>query len=67
LFLEPGLHVATLFRGGGSLAPGDGLLEMLGPILLTQRVSDDEVRRVDPAKASSLCGRWLDWVEVARE
>jgi hypothetical protein len=66
LFLEPGLHVATLFRGGGSLAPGDGLLEMLGPILLTQRVSDDEVRRVDPAKASSLCGRRLDWVEAVR-
>jgi energy-converting hydrogenase Eha subunit E len=66
LYLQPGQHTVTLFRGGGSLEPGDGLLEMLGPILLTQRPAGSEVRHVDPAKASSLCGRWLDWVEAVR-
>jgi hypothetical protein len=66
LFLPPGQHTVTLFRGGGSLEPGDGLLEMLGPILITQRQADSEVHHIEPAKASSLCGRWLDWVEAVR-
>jgi hypothetical protein len=66
--LDPGRHVVTLFRGGGSLEPGDGLLEMLGPILLTQRFAEPSaVERVPAARAESLCGRWLDWVEVVRD
>ena len=65
--LDPGRHVVTLFRGGGSLDPGDGLLEMLGPIVLRQRVDDPyAVHRLPAARAESLCGRWLDWVEVVR-
>src|SRR5262245_55309060 len=67
LSLQPGRHVVRLVRPSGSFEPGDGVLEMLGPIMLTQQLSDDEVRRVEPAKASSLCGRWLDWVEVVRD
>jgi hypothetical protein len=66
--LDPGRHVVTLFRGGGSLEPGDGLLEMLGPILLTPRLEDPHaVHRLPAARAESLCGRWLDWVEVVRD
>jgi hypothetical protein len=66
--LDPGRHVVTLFRGGGSLRPGDGVLEFLGPILLTQRLDDPyAVRRVPAARAESLCGRWLDWVEAVRD
>jgi hypothetical protein len=66
MFLQPGKHTVTLFRGGGSLEPGDGLLEMLGPILLTQDLPDSGVHRIEPARATSLCGRWLDWVEAVR-
>lgn len=65
--LEPGRHVVTLFREGGSLEPGDGLVEMLGPILLRQRLDDQyAVRRLPAGRAESLCGRWLDWLEVVR-
>jgi hypothetical protein len=63
--LEPGRHTVSLFRGGGSLVPGDGVLELLGPIVLKPRRSDEyEVRYVDSGQARSLCGRWLDWIEV---
>jgi hypothetical protein len=65
--LDEGRHTVTLFRGGGSLKPGDGVLEMLGPILLSRSQADPfAVRRIEPEDSASLCGRWLDWVEVAR-
>jgi hypothetical protein len=65
--LDRGRQIVTLLRGGGSLAPGDGVLESLGPVLLTPREPDEyAVRYVEPGQATSLCGRWLDWIEVVR-
>ena len=63
--LDRGRHSVTLNRGGGSLAAGDGLLELLGPVLLTRHMAEPYAARVvDPAEAESLCGRRLDWFEI---
>jgi hypothetical protein len=65
--LGRGRHVVTLLRGGGSLEPGDGVLELLGPIVLERRVSEPyAVHYVRPDNAASLCRRRLDWIEVVR-
>jgi hypothetical protein len=65
--LEAGRHVATLFRRGGSPTPEDGVMEMLGPIVLSKRIADEySVRYVEPGDAASLCGRPLDWLEIIR-
>jgi hypothetical protein len=65
--LNRGRHIVTLLRGGGSLAPGDGVIELLGPILLAPRTAHENgVEYVEPKAATSLCGRWLDWLEVVR-
>jgi hypothetical protein len=65
--LGRGRSVVMLVRGGGSLRPGDGVLEMLGPILLTEDLPHaDAVRRIPPKQARTLCGKWLDWLEVVR-
>jgi hypothetical protein len=63
--LDRGRNVTTLNRGGGSLSPGDGVLELLGPVVLVQDVPDPyAVRYGQSAEARSLCGRRLDWLEV---
>jgi hypothetical protein len=65
--LDRGRHVVTLLRGGGSLEPGDGVLEQLGPIVLVRRVPNAyAIHYVRASKAASICGRRLDWVEVVR-
>ena len=65
--LDRDRHIVELSRGGGTLRPGDGLLELLGPVVLVRR--DDEAYRArfaDPDEAGSLCGRRLDWFELVR-
>jgi hypothetical protein len=65
--LERGRHVIRLIRGGGSLAAGDGVLELLGPVVLARQVPDPyAVRYTEPAAAPTLCGRRLDWLEIIR-
>jgi hypothetical protein len=65
--LDRGRRVVTLLRGGGSLEPGDGVLELLGPIVLTKQITNSEmVRFVRPDQAATLCGRRLDWIELVR-
>ena len=61
--LGGGSHAIGLVRGGAAPLPGDGrdegyqavFLEPVAPVLL---------ERVPPARASSLCGRRVDWVEL---
>lgn len=60
-----GSHEATLTRGGGGLAPGDGFVGALGPLAF-ERLGAPEPLRVQPERARSLCGRELDWVERVR-
>ena len=66
--LDRGRHTLRLVRGGGSLEPGDGLLEMIGPVTFTERIPEPySVRYVRPDEAARLCNRSLDWLEVVRQ
>jgi hypothetical protein len=65
--LEPGRHeIAFTYDEASPLAPGvGGEAFPLGPLLVsTATAADARVEMVDPANASSLCGRALDWVAV---
>jgi hypothetical protein len=65
--LPRGRHVITLLRGGGSLKPGSGAPERVGPIVLEPRwVNVERVHYRAPRNYRSLCGKWLDWVEAVR-
>ena len=67
--LRPGRHVVRLFSGGGDLRPGNGgsasSLRHVGPVILSPIENERrQVRRLDPARARTLCGRRFDWVEA---
>ena len=61
-----GTHVVRLRLSGAGLRPGSGGYPFgLGPLVLTtETAADVPVMLVDPANASSLCGKRLDWVET---
>jgi hypothetical protein len=66
--LTRGRHRFELVRGGGTLAPGDGHVGELGPLLLERADRTRSLERVAPAQARQLCGRPWDWIErVGRE
>jgi hypothetical protein len=56
-------HTVILRRGGGNLLPGNGRDEGYDAVVLDP-VGDRALERVPAARASSLCGRRLDWVEA---
>jgi hypothetical protein len=67
--LAAGRNVVELDRGGGDLSPGDGMLELLGPVVLVPSGSggaERAVRYLQPRNYAALCGRNLDWIEVVR-
>jgi hypothetical protein len=70
LRLEPGTHWVHLFRGGGSLWPGNGggspsSIVHIGPLVFSPAANEDRtVRTVSASYAAKLCGRSLDWIEV---
>jgi hypothetical protein len=70
LSLGPGRHRVQLFRGGGSLRPGNGGGSRasnvhIGPLVFSTEVNEDRAVRTIPASAAEkLCGRSLDWIEV---
>ncbi len=67
LDLRAGRHVITLERPGGSLVPGDGGFDQLGPVALAPEESDTRpAATIAPSDHRSLCGRSLDWVEAVR-
>ena len=62
--LEAGRHDVAVDYATGWLWPGAGGQEAgLGPLYFARR-SAPAVRRVAPARAKTLCGSSLDWVEV---
>jgi hypothetical protein len=61
--LDGGPHTLTLTRGSPGLTPGNGRDESYESVFL-EPVSPAELRRVAPARASSLCGQRADWVEL---
>ncbi len=62
--LAPGIHVLTVSYSTG-LAPGTHYLPSgIGPIFLSQSTSDVPVTYVPSAKAPTLCGQIVDWIEA---
>jgi hypothetical protein len=67
LELPAGRHVIALVRPGGSVVPGDGGPDMLGPVALAPEETDSRpAETMAPSDYRSLCGRSLDWVEAVR-
>ena len=66
--LEAGEHDLGLEHTGGSWAhPGSyGPRLPLGPIVLGTSSDQAELVKVPPSRASSLCGKAWDWIEVVR-
>ena len=66
--LRRGIHRLTLAYGGPDLHPGSGgdPVYGTGPIVLSRLPSALTVTYVSPARARSLCGRRLDWIEAFR-
>jgi hypothetical protein len=67
--LSAGPHLLELERGGGSLRPGDGAATILRAIVFEPDragSADNPVRELAPSDWRRLCGRPLDWVEIAR-
>ena len=67
LTLRPGTHAITITYPNGNLAPGNADSEeytSLSEIALSPPDSQMRLLTVSPARARSLCGRLLDWIEV---
>jgi hypothetical protein len=64
--LTAGRHTMQLERHAGSLAPGDGAAERLGPIVLQPASDSQPVQTLPSSRWRELCGRRLDWVEALR-
>jgi hypothetical protein len=63
--LRAGKHKLTMLRGGGTLQPGDRASAVIdGGILEPLGAERETVRSVTSNGWHSLCGRWLDWIEV---
>ena len=64
--LTAGDHAIHIVRWHRTLAPGDGS-SLIGPVVLTTAGSAaPSVRWTEPRTWRRLCGRMLDWIEVAR-
>jgi hypothetical protein len=65
--LEPGVHRIEIRFNGADLHPGSaGPATAIGPLVLTTgTAADSKLLHVPAADAESLCGKELDWVEVA--
>jgi hypothetical protein len=60
-----GAHVFALRYGGPDLHPGSGGPQFpMGPLVLGRTPADFPITYVPPAKARTLCGRNLDWIEA---
>ena len=63
--LGSGAHVFALRYGGPDFHPGSGGPQFpMGPLVLGRTTADAPVTYVPPAKARTLCGRNLDWIEA---
>ena len=66
--LTAGTHYVTLSYGSPLLAPGGAApIYQLGPLALSPAGLPAPVDYVSPAKATSLCGRPLDWLEAVSD
>jgi hypothetical protein len=65
--LRAGIHRVAIALPPDNLAPGENLVDQtIGPLMLARAGDRGPLREVSPAHASSLCGRYLDWIEIVR-
>jgi hypothetical protein len=65
--LAKGAVAVTVSGPTKNLLPGyEGGDRLLGPLVLTPSSQPTGVAEIDPARAASLCGRLLDWIEIVR-
>jgi hypothetical protein len=66
--LGSGSHTFRVEYGGSDLRPGSAGTPPfgLGPFAVAQGIQARQVTYVEPARARSLCGKSLDWVEALR-
>ena len=65
--LGRGSHTLTLERRGGSLRPGDAAPTVLRAVVFEPAAAAAPiVRELDPGAWRRLCGRPVDWVEIAK-
>ena len=65
--LSPGRHTITVTYGRGGVGPAtadDEYYSSLTAIALAPQTSAAHYVTATPARASELCGRSLDWLEV---
>jgi hypothetical protein len=63
--LTAGSHEIALRMSAADLSPGSGGPSLaLGPLLVSRSTSDPPLVSVPAARARSLCGRRLDWIEA---
>ena len=66
LHLSAGPHTVTLLRGGGDLEPDDNGSTLIdGVVFEPSGASDAPVQQLAPSEWRTLCGRSLDWIEIA--
>jgi hypothetical protein len=65
--LRAGTHTVSIVVPSEDLAPGErSRRQMIGPLVLAPAFDTAPVMEVEPSRASSLCGRALDWIEIVR-
>jgi hypothetical protein len=66
--LVRGHHMLRIRHDGPDWRPGSAAVEPfgLGPFVIAKGTEDERVTTVQPSDARSLCGKSLDWIEVAR-
>ena len=64
--LPAGRQTIELVRPSGSLAPGNGAAELLGPVVLEPATDSLAVRTLPSSRWRELCGERLDWIEALR-
>ena len=65
--LTAGEHTVSLTYGDSWFAPGAAApAYSIGPLALIPANSSSAVTYVNPARATSLCGQSLDWIEIVR-
>ncbi len=62
--LAAGAHVVTVHHSSDPLAPGSGLTDLVGPLVLAPAGPAPALITVAASAASTLCGRSLSWVDA---
>jgi hypothetical protein len=60
---SPGRHRLEIARGGANFKPGDGQDEVYDAVFLEAEAPMRGLR-IRPNRATSLCHRHLDWIEL---